>query len=159
MGKPYKRKGSPKFVQLFRWLTQSDAWRACSPVERVAYLELKERYNGHNNGQIGLSVRDLADALLSSKDTASRALKGLQAKGFITVMKRSAFSVKNRTSTEYRLTEYACDITGDLATKDFMKWRPEKNSSPIRRTYSPTRRTAPLPKAPEMPFTVRQGGP
>jgi DNA-binding MarR family transcriptional regulator len=88
---------------------------------------LKERYNGNNNGRVGLSVRDLADALLSSKDTASRALKGLQAKGFITVMKRSAFSVKNRTSTEYGLTEYACDITGNLATKEFMKWRPEKN--------------------------------
>ena len=45
------------------------------------------------------------------------------------MMKRSGFNVKNRAATEWRLTEYQCDVTGQLATKDFMRWTPEEKNT------------------------------
>lgn len=128
MASKWKRKGKNKFVMLDRWLFQCAAWRACSPNERCAYLELKQRYDGTNNGRIALSVRDLSEALHVSKDTAGRTLKGLIEKGFIQVRKQSAFNMKQRLAAEYRLTEYGCDVTGELPSKDFMRWQPENNS-------------------------------
>ena len=126
MSRSKKRKGQSKFVMIAAYVKRSDAWKALTPVERSAYIEVKWRYDGLNNGRIGLGCRELADDINMSRDTAARALDGLQAKGFIAKAKASAFSVKNRAVTEWRLTEYACDVTGELASKDFMRWRPEK---------------------------------
>lgn len=44
-------------------------------------------------------------------------------------MKKGAFSLKQRNSTEWRLTEFASDVTRDLATKDFLQWTPDKNKT------------------------------
>ena len=125
----YKRKGKSKFLMLDRYLYQSKAWRASSPNERAAYMELKTAYDGFNNGRIGLSVRALAEAINVGKNAAQQALAGLEAKGFIVRTKRSGFSVKNRTATEWRLTEYPCDVTGGQASKEFMRWEPEEKST------------------------------
>ena len=36
---------------------------------------------------------------------------------------RGGFSSrKDRRATEWRLAEHACDVTGELATKSFMRW-------------------------------------
>lgn len=50
--------GEARHVRLYHWLMQSEAWRTLSPVAKALYLELAYRYNGANNGRIGLSVRD-----------------------------------------------------------------------------------------------------
>ena len=120
----YKRKGGGKFVMIDRYVFQSAAWQALTPHERAAYLELKWRYNSHNNGWIGLGERELARALHSGKDTARRALGGLIAKGFVVKASPSGFNRKNRVATEWRLTEYRDDKTGEPPTKDFIRWRP-----------------------------------
>jgi len=39
------------------------AWQALTPNERCIYLEIKKRFNGSNNGEIGLGVREAADAI------------------------------------------------------------------------------------------------
>ena len=44
--------------------------------------------------------------------------------GFLVLMKKGAFSLKHRHATEWRLTEFPCDVTHDLPTKDFMRWNP-----------------------------------
>jgi len=128
MTSKWRRKGKPKFIMIEGYVKRSAAWRALTPVERAAYLEVKWRYDGHNNGRIGLGCRELADELNMGRDTAVRALDGLQAKGFIAKVKASAFNVKNRLATEWRLTEYRCDVTGDPPTKDFTRWSPEEIS-------------------------------
>jgi DNA-binding transcriptional MocR family regulator len=99
-------------------------------VARSAYVELKSRYAGpgSNNGRIFYSLRELAEALGVSKMTAQRALEKLQDRGFIVCMKRGAFSYKVRHATEWRLTEHQCDVTGNLPTKDFARWTPEKQN-------------------------------
>lgn len=121
----WKRKGGSKFIMIDGHVMRSAAWKALLPAERVAYEEIKWRYDGTNNGRIGLGCRELAELLhAKSKDTASRALAALQEKGFIAKAKPSAFSVKTRVATEWRLTEYRDDVTGELPTKDYTRWSP-----------------------------------
>ena len=47
---------------------------------------------------------------------------------------KGAFSLKKRHATEWRLTEFPCDLTHALPTKDFMRWQPSQkiqNTVPI----------------------------
>jgi hypothetical protein len=48
-------------------------------------------------------------------------------RGFIVAVTRGGFNVKDkqRQSTEWRLTEFNCDVTGSLPSKDFARWSPE----------------------------------
>lgn len=152
----FKRKGKAKFLMIEGYIMRSPAWRALSPNDKAAYLELKWRYDGLNNGRIGLGCRELAEALQSSKDTARRSLESLMEKGFAAKAKLSGFNMKNRTATEWRLTEYSCDVSNHPPTKDFMRWQPtdfsqahqkdaqahQKDShAPERRQKHPDRRT------------------
>jgi hypothetical protein len=114
MSNRHKRKGKSKFLLIEGYIIRSVAWQALTPNDKAAYLELKWRYDGKNNGRITLANRELADALQSSKDTARRALDSLVGKGFLVKAKASGFNVKSRAATEWRLTEYQCDVSGDL---------------------------------------------
>lgn len=127
----YKRKGKAKFLMIDGYIIRSAAWQALSPHDIATYLELKWRYDGLNNGRIGLGCRELAERLKSSKDTALRSLNNLVAKGFIAKSRPSGFNVKNRMATEWRLTEYSCDLSNHLPTKDFMRW-PDENKTQAR---------------------------
>ena len=89
---------------------------------------LKQRYKGMNNGRIILSVRQASDNLNISKTSASKAFRELQALGFVEVVIVGSFdSRKDGRATEWRLTEHSCDVSGQLPTKRFMSWVPEKN--------------------------------
>jgi hypothetical protein len=118
--------GQLRYVALFHWVMRTPAWRTLDCVSRAAYLEISSRYagRGSNNGRIPYSLREMAAALGVSKETARRALVKLQELGFIVMTKKGAFSVKVRVATEWRLTEFACDVTGAIATKDFARWQP-----------------------------------
>ncbi len=117
--------GQIRFVALYHWVTTSEAWRDLDCVARCAYTELARRYAGpgSNNGRIPYSVREMAEALGTSKATALRALNRLKDHGFIVLMKEGAFSMKHRHANEWRLTEYGCDVTGQLAKRDFVHWK------------------------------------
>ncbi len=60
--------------------------------------------------------------------TAQRAFKELQDHGFIILAKRGAFSLKCRHATEWRLTEFRDDVTGEMATKEFARWGKNQNT-------------------------------
>lgn len=122
--------GSGRYVALSHWLMRTAAWRDLNCVARCAYIELASRYAGvgSNNGRIPFSLREMAKALGSSKATAMRALERLQDHGFIVMTKQGAFSVKVRLATEWRLTEFPDDVTGEMATKDFVKWIQNQNT-------------------------------
>jgi DNA-binding MarR family transcriptional regulator len=110
---------APRFVQLFEWMMDSWAWQSLSPTEIALYLLLKRRFNGKNNGRIPLSVREAAEALHVGKSTAAEAFQVLQARGFIVAREPGRFDRKVRHSTEWRLTEHQCNVTGEFATKAF----------------------------------------
>jgi len=126
-------------------MLRSPAWRSLSPVSRCIFLELSAIYNGGNNGYLALSTRDAAERVRCSKDTAARALADLIAKGFIECCSRGHFDRKSPHASEYRLTLYSCDRTGQRASKAFMSWRDGDAKSvagPMGRTAGPTSGTA-----------------
>src|SRR5262249_51768372 len=79
--------------------------------------------DGSNNGRLPYSVREAAAEFRIGKTTASRALDSLEAHGFIVPVTKGAFSLKKRHATEWRLTEFPCDVTHAISTKDFMRWK------------------------------------
>ena len=111
------------------YMLESEAWRSLSLPARSAFVEIARRFNGTNNGRIGMSGRQLATLLHTSRATATRALQELAAKGFIEVVRRGAFSNKFKLASEWRLTIHRCDVTGEIPSKAFMKWRPEQNKT------------------------------
>jgi hypothetical protein len=125
----------------------SEAWKSLNATERAVYVDMASFYAGlgSNNGRIHYSARFGAERLHTSKSKVARALATLVERGFIFPEKRGAFNIKGRPlqATEWRLTEFASDISSDLATKEFMRWEPpeKQNTVPLQvrqRTHSGT---------------------
>lgn len=116
--------GEPKHVRLYRWMMQSEAWRHLSLRARCLLIELYDLYNGANNGELFMSVRDAARRLAVSKNTAVRLFHELGDKGFIRARQRGSFAWKARHATSWILTEFG--YAGQTPTKEFMRWRDER---------------------------------
>ena len=110
-----------RYVRLTHGMMETKAWQALDSSARAIYVELAMLYRGNNNGRIGLSVRQAAEAIQASRATAARALVHLQERGFIVATTRGRFKFK-RHATEWRLTEFKCDLTGQPASRDFEAW-------------------------------------
>lgn len=128
------KRGEPRHVRLYYFMMQTEAWNDLNAIERAVYVDLAFYYNGFNNGRIGYSARTAARNLKIGKDTASRALRSLQAHGFIVLEQPGAFHCKIRHASEYRLTVYDSDTATNyadkLATKEFTRWPEIQNSVP-----------------------------
>jgi len=138
MARAQKRKpfnAAAKHIRIYRYMFECQAYRALKPVERCILQEIMFRYDGKNNGDIGLSVREAAQRVHCSKDTASQALKRLIELGFIREGQKGSFDHKARHSTRWILTSE--QHNGDLATKEYAKWIQKKNSVLIRGTDGP----------------------
>lgn len=125
------RDGGPPFVQIFRYMMESEAWRELGPVAQAVYLALKRHYNGSNNGQIGLSCRQAAEGIGMSYSTTSRAFKRLIEHGFIEEATKGVVgrgSGYNR-ATEWLLDECNDNRNGKPARKRFIQW--SKSSSTV----------------------------
>jgi hypothetical protein len=118
-----KRAAAERFVRLPHRMMETRAWKSLDGNARAIYVELAMLYRGvgTNNGRIGFSVRQAAQAIHVSKDTAARALKSLQDHGFIVSITKGCF-VRKRHATRWRLTEFKCDLTGQPASRDFETW-------------------------------------
>lgn len=117
----------PRHVRLYYWLMETRAWRSLNGNQRAIYIEMAARYAGKGsyNGRIAYSIREAAESLRIGKSTAARSLQVLQERGFVVAMTKGAFSRKIRHATEWRLTEFQCDVSGQSATKDFVYWKAE----------------------------------
>jgi hypothetical protein len=139
MGRRKKREGSPRHVRLYHYMLNTAAWRDLNAVARAIYIEIAKRYAGvgSNNGRIPYSVREAGSELKIGTATASRALAALVDHGFIVPVTKGAFSRKARHATEWRLTEFPCDVTNTpIATKDFMRWQPPADGNDQRKKAS-----------------------
>jgi hypothetical protein len=121
----------PAFVQLYWHLLDSRAWHLLSLGARAAYLEVARLYDGTNNGRLGMSARRLAGLLPCNKDTAGRRLRELEHAGFLELVKIGSFNRRaiERKASEYRLTCFRCDITGDPPSRKFdpnVRWEIER---------------------------------
>lgn len=127
-----RRPGGPRFVQLFYYVMDCAAFHALKPAERSVLLEIARRYDGTNNGRIGLSVREAAAHCNINKDTAARCFHRLVALGFIECAQEGGFNYKARHSAEWRMTWQRCDRTGQIPTKAFLKWSPSPSRAKTR---------------------------
>lgn len=109
------------FVMLNHYVFDCAAFRTMAAGPRALLWELIRRYNGSNNGRIGLGVRDAAIALNVSKDTAASYFKVLIAHGFIAASRLGGFNMKDpntRRASEWRLTNERCN--DQPPTKEFI---------------------------------------
>src|SRR6516165_8499753 len=107
---------APRHIRLYHWMTDSPAWRDLNAVARAIYCEMAKRYNGSNNGRIPYSIREAVDQLHIGKMTAWRATESLVDHGFCVPIQRGAFSLKKRHATEWRLTEFPCDVRHSVSS-------------------------------------------
>ncbi len=121
--------GDSKHVRLHRWLLKSAAWRSLSLAARCLLIELYDLFNGENNGEIFLSVRQAALRIDTGKDRAHAAFRELADRGFIRPHQRGSFNYKARHATQWVLTEFS--FAGQLPTKDFMRWTAPEIQKPV----------------------------
>src|SRR5215510_14640131 len=104
-----RSKKQSRYLQLSHFMLTSPAWRSLDPVPRALFVELAQRYNGLNNGHIGLGLREAARALNVKPHTVGKAFDALQDRGFVVMTQDSGFD-HNRLAREWRLTIFS---TGD----------------------------------------------
>ncbi len=122
-----------RMVLLFVWEMDAPAYREMSPSGRALLIEFRRLYNGSNNGEIGMSVREAAGKLGCSNDTASKALRELVEKGWIVANVKGAFTTKTMMATTWRITNQPVGLGVDVpATKNYMNWRSPENQNPVR---------------------------
>lgn len=118
-----KAKGRSKgqYIMLRFDMAKSDAWKSLSANARCVWLEVMHRYNGNNNGEIPLSCREAGERCNFSKNTASKALKELQERGFVEATIASSFNYKDKFSTRWRVTHES--FNGKRPTNEWRKWK------------------------------------
>lgn len=77
-----RSKGTERGIWIERFHLDSPAWKSLRPLPRALFLEVLQRYNGFNNGRIGLGVLEAGRELHVKKNTAGLAFKVLVDRGF-----------------------------------------------------------------------------
>jgi DNA-binding MarR family transcriptional regulator len=97
------KRSNKSFVMIGRgMLLRSQQWKELSPAAKLAYIYIKSKFNGINNGGIRLYYSELKGVKgLSSPSTISRALKELEKKEWI---KRTKLGGLYRHFNEFKLT-------------------------------------------------------
>lgn len=128
---------SNAFLMLDNYVFDCPAYRALDAGPRCLLWELVRRFNGNNNGRIGLGVREGAKAINVTKDTASAYFRALSECGFIATSREGGFNMKDpssRRATEWRLTWHRCNE--QPPTKEFMA-SPKKSAVQTIETLRP----------------------
>lgn len=129
MQAPDRRGGT--YLLLPSELLKSTAYRSLSLRARATLIEMHHRFNGFNNGSIGLSARALAEALGSKSHKQNlRAIDELIERGIIKLSKD--YPKVQRMAREYTLTYISTGREPYVAaaTNDYVSWVEEK--SPVR---------------------------
>tara|TARA_A100001015_G_C15021480_1_gene728204 strand:- start:387 stop:800 length:414 start_codon:yes stop_codon:yes gene_type:complete len=110
----------------------SDAMKDCDAIAKSVFIEFLRRYNGFNNGEISMSVRELSKNLSISIGTANKKIHRLIKVGLIRITKNSGFNVKGRLAREFEITFHPCNKMP--AKNTFKQWK--KNHSIACDTHS-----------------------
>lgn len=129
MGKRRRTKPCDSHVRFYNWMLTSPAYRSLPVGARALLVELYSLHKGpSNNGWLYLSVREAAERLGVTANTASKWLALLEERGFIRAAQRGAFSQKVKHATRWILTEH--EYAGQSGSRDFMRWRPPEIQNP-----------------------------
>ncbi|MCH9051144.1 MAG: hypothetical protein IIA72_08670 [Proteobacteria bacterium] len=118
--KPSRPKGNAKYVGLGHGMVTSLAWRSLSGPAVKWYVELRDRFNGANNGDLHLSCGVAAKLLHMSTSTAWRVQGELVEKGLILRTKDGNWYLKK--AATWALTDRAW--RGNLPTHAYKHWSP-----------------------------------
>lgn len=117
--------GDGQYMVIPYAMAHSPAFRSLSGPALKVFVELRSRFNGHNNGKVSLSFSDAAELLGMSRTTVGRAFTELQRKGFI--RQRKAGQWLGRLAAEYVLTD--CQNDGYAPSRDWNRWTPGNDFS------------------------------
>ena len=110
-------------------LLKSEAWRSLKGSSVKVFLELRARYNGHNNGDLSLSYAEAARILGIGKSTVKSAYAELTEKGLL--RRSSPGSWYGRKAATWALTMETLDIPNhQAATNAWKNWA--KKQKPVR---------------------------
>lgn len=118
--KPWRETKKDRFVALPFNLIDSIAWQHLTSADKAVFITLKRRFNGANNGKISLSVREIIACNKMNINTASKSLKHLQQKGFITLTQPGYWG-SHMASTWKINTE---KMNGYKPTNEWKEWKP-----------------------------------
>jgi len=99
------REKHSRFLSVTHRIYDSLAFKMLTQNAKVVYLEMRRRFNGFNNGQISLSVREASKAIkydASAGASGQRALQELIKHGFIKTHNKGHYG--NRHATTWILT-------------------------------------------------------
>ena len=117
-----------KFASLPFTVIDTPAWRALRLSAQALFPWLLMEFKGdkyNNNGKISLSVRQAAERMGVARDTAAKAFRDLQAKGFIVVKKGASLGVVGHGKCpEYEIT--SIDTLHEKASKLYLEWSGDK---------------------------------
>lgn len=121
------------FTKLIRVTMETLAWRSLSTTAQALYPWLKLEWRGpdaNNNGKLRLSMRQAAERLGVRVDTAAKAFKDLQAKGFVVVTEAAHLGTDGAArAAAFELTELPTinsERRGE-GRKLYRDWRPGRD--------------------------------
>jgi hypothetical protein len=158
------RNETTRFVALPHYMLRCPAWRTMSPNAKALLLDVWERHNGANNGEIAYAVRE-AEEIGLARSVAARAFAELEERGFLKLRRASTFTLKTKEARTWELTAERCDDRP--ASKDFMRWVPpaavsgDGGNKPQSRQRDPQSRQRDTKhvSATMLPVSVPQAGP
>ncbi|SDY53886.1 hypothetical protein [Citreimonas salinaria] len=123
---PRRGKGS-KHVQLAEWFQALPAWATLKPGPRALYIELKRRYNGGNNGNIRMAIREAADLLNMHRNTVGGYFDELQERRLIRETRRGHLGAEGHgIASTWALSELPT-AEGKPPDLSFRSWQPNQN--------------------------------
>lgn len=112
------------FTAVPKHITRSKAWFSCSPAARLIWIAVLERYNGENNGEISLSVREAGDYAGCTKNTAGKKFIELLDAGLLECTMKTSFKNGKGLASTWALTHLP--IGGKAATNF---WKQTENKT------------------------------
>jgi hypothetical protein len=101
------------------WVTLP-SWRALSPQAVKLLVEILCRFRPGDNGRLPFSAKLAGEYLNASKATGARALRELDDFGWIRPMRLARFADRKGMASNFRLTMFRDDITGEPATREYL---------------------------------------
>ena len=92
------------FTALPSHITKSEAFKECNAHAKVIWFKLMELYNGSNNGEISLSVRQAGEYAGCSPNYAGKHINQLIEVGLIDRTMKTGFTSGKRLACTYALT-------------------------------------------------------
>jgi hypothetical protein len=114
---------SNRHVRLYHQDLETPAFASLDCKARALLIEFHREYNGHNNGEIVVSIKEAMQRLgIGSTHTMLRAFQALEDRGFIVATSRGAFHAGAKHSTKWELTSWPL-AKGAEPRRLFRKWR------------------------------------